>query len=99
MPHCMRVGERECLMRHHAVKFTSPILVTFVLASGALSASAWQDPDAATIDAFIARQAERLRGEEYRDARKVATGDLTHDGIAETVVLYTIEGQNGSNNY
>jgi hypothetical protein len=51
------------------------------------------------IDAFIAKQAGRLRGEEYREARKVASGDLTHDGVAETVVLYTIEGQNGSNNY
>ena len=24
-------------------------------------------------------------------------GDLTHDGVAETVVLYTIEGQRGTN--
>jgi hypothetical protein len=51
------------------------------------------------IDAFIAKEARRLWGEEYREARKVASGDLTHDGVAETVVLYTIEGQNGSNNY
>jgi hypothetical protein len=27
----------------------------------------------------------------------VVTGDLTHDGQPETVVLYTIEGQGGSN--
>ena len=27
------------------------------------------------------------------------TGDLTHDGEPETVVLYTIEGQGGSNLY
>ena len=86
-------------MRHLAVKIISLTLVTCVLASGALRAAALQDQDAATIDAFIAKQAERLRGEEYRDARKVASGDLTHDGVAETVVLYTIEGQNGSNNY
>ena len=26
-------------------------------------------------------------------------GDLNHDGMADTAVLYTIEGQNGSNNY
>jgi len=86
-------------MRHLAVKITSLILVTFILACGTPSASALQDQDASTIDTFIAHQAERLRGEEYREARKVASGDLTHDGVAATVVLYTIEGQGGSNNY
>ena len=34
-----------------------------------------------------------------RRVSKVVSGDLTHDGVAETVVLYTIEGQGGSNNY
>jgi hypothetical protein len=58
-----------------------------------------QDQDAAAIDRFIARQAQRLRGEEYREARKVASGDLTRDGVPETVVLYMIEGQGGTNNY
>jgi len=58
-----------------------------------------QDDDAATINAFITRQAKRERGEEYREARKVVTGDMTRDGQPETVVLYTIEGQGGSNLY
>gem|GEM_PF-727318 len=58
-----------------------------------------QDADMAVIDSFIARQAKRERGEEYREARKVVAGDLTHDGDPETVVLYTIEGQRGSNLY
>ena len=58
---------------------------------------ATQSNDTAVIDAYIAQQAKRERGEEYREARKVLTGDLTHDGEPETVVLYTIEGQNGSN--
>lgn len=62
-------------------------------------ASSLQDADTAAIDAFIARQARRERGEEYRDARKVVAGDLTHDGAPETVVLYTIESQGGSNLY
>ena len=62
-------------------------------------ASAHQDEDAAAIDTFIVRQAHRERGEEYREARKVVVGDLTHDGAPETVVLYTIEGQRGSNLY
>ena len=60
---------------------------------------AMQDQDTAAIDAFIARQARRERGEEYKDARKIAAGDLNHDGVADTAVLYTIEGQGGSNNY
>jgi hypothetical protein len=61
--------------------------------------SAREDPDTAAIDSFIAQQARRERGEEYRDARKVVSGDLTHDGVPETVVLYTIEGQRGTNLY
>ena len=35
----------------------------------------------------------------HRDARKIVVGDLTHDGVAETVVVHTIESQGGSNNY
>jgi hypothetical protein len=62
-------------------------------------ASAFQDNDSAAIDSYISRQARRERGEEYREARKVITGDLTHDGTAETVVLYTIESQGGGNLY
>lgn len=58
-----------------------------------------QDEDTVVIDSFIARQAQRERGEEYREARKVLVGDLTHDGTPETVVLYTIESQRGSNLY
>jgi uncharacterized protein YxeA len=58
-----------------------------------------QDTDKAAIDKYIAAQAKREHGEEYPDARKVVTGDLNGDGNAETAVLYTIEGQNGSNNH
>jgi hypothetical protein len=61
--------------------------------------SAQQDNGSAVIDAYIARQAHRERGEEYPDARKVITGDLTHDGTPETIVLYTIESQGGGNLY
>src|SRR5262245_13832590 len=69
----------------------------FLLLCSATIAIGRQDNDTAAIDAFIARQAKRERGEEYREARKVVTGDLTHDGEPETVLLYTIEGQRGSN--
>ena len=58
-----------------------------------------QNHDLATIRSFIARQARRERGEEYEDARTVMTGDLDGDGVPETIVLYTIESQGGSNNY
>lgn len=58
-----------------------------------------QDQDLVTIGSFIVRQARLERGEEYEDARKVVAGDLNGDGIPETVVLYTIESQGGSNNY
>lgn len=60
-----------------------------------------RDPGAGPneIDAYIARQARRERGEEYRDARKVVVGDLANAGSPETVVLYTIESQRGTNNY
>lgn len=73
------------------------ITLTFVLLSPAYVALGAQNEDSAAIDKFIARQAKRERGEEYLEARKIVTGDLTHDGEPETVVLYTIEGQRGSN--
>ena len=58
-----------------------------------------QNADKAAIDKFISAQATREHGEEYPDARKILTGDLNGDGVPETVVLYTIEGQNGTNNH
>jgi hypothetical protein len=58
-----------------------------------------QDQDVVTISSFIAKQARREGGEEYEEARKIVAGDLNGDGLPETVVLYTIESQGGSNNY
>src|ERR1041385_8478333 len=69
----------------------------FILLCCGKVSSGFQGTDTALIDAFITRQAKRERGEEYSEARKVVSGDLTHDGQPETVVLYTIEGQGGSN--
>ena len=86
-------------MRSRVLPITLLTTVTLLLLGRAGVASARQDEDDAAIDAFIARQARRERGEEYREARGVAAGDLTHDGVPETVVLYTIEGQGGSNLY
>jgi hypothetical protein len=58
-----------------------------------------RNQDAAVIDEFISKQATQEAGDEYEGARKVVTGDLNRDGVADLAVLYTIEGQNGSNNY
>lgn len=71
-------------------------LVLFALLSCAAS---FQDQDAAVINKFIASRASREAGEEYESARKVIAGDLNHDGTPDLAVLYTIEGQHGSNNY
>jgi hypothetical protein len=79
------------------MKFVLITSLTFSLLCWANPALALQDDDTTTIESFITRQAKRERGEEYQDARKVISGDLTHDGQPETVVLYTIEGQGGSN--
>lgn len=58
-----------------------------------------QIPDQTLIDHFIARQAREENGEEYAEARKMLIGDLNHDRVPDFAVLYTIEGQDGTNNY
>ena len=83
----------------HTMKPRTLLIIAFVLLVSPSLTSASQDDDAAVIDSFIERQAKRERGEEYKEGRRVMTGDLTHDGEPETVVLYTIEGQGGSNLY
>jgi len=76
-------------------KLMLPIIVLCLL----LLTSQAQSTDTTVIDKFIARHAAREKGEEPDGIRKVINGDLNHDGIADAAVLYTIEGQNGSNNY
>jgi hypothetical protein len=64
------------------------------------SASLSQNPaDTALIKAYIAKQVKQEGGDEYEDARKVIEGDLNNDNTADLAVLYTIEGQHGTNNY
>jgi hypothetical protein len=74
------------------------VLPVVILASPALLASG-QTQDIAVVESFIAKQARQENGEEYAEARKLMTGDLNHDGVPDLAVLYTIEGQNGTNNY
>ena len=81
--------------------WTTTMLITLI----ALLAIAQNRPpttaaeDSKVIDKYIATQAAKQKGEEPEGIRKTVVGDLNHDGIADTAVLYTIEGQNGSNNY
>jgi hypothetical protein len=79
-------------------KIARLVLPVLVLCSFSLNAGA-QSGDTAVIDRFIERQAAKEDGSEPDGIRKVITGDLNRDGIADTAVLYTIEGQNGTNNY
>ena len=77
------------------ILFVLPIVI---LAASALLAFG-QTQDIAVVEGFIAKQARQENGEEYGEARKLMTGDLNHDGVPDLAVLYTIEGQNGTNNY
>src|SRR5215813_4086354 len=74
------------------------LLLTLVTGPNSLTVLAQSD-DKAVIDKYIAGQAKRERGEEPDDIRKTIEGDLNHDGVSDVAVLYTIEGQGGSNNY
>jgi hypothetical protein len=78
--------------------FAKLVLAILVLGFSSFTAAA-QSVGAGVIDKFIAQQAARENGSEPDGIRKVVTGDLNHDGTSDTAVLYTIEGQNGSNNY
>ena len=58
-----------------------------------------QDNGVAAVKTFISHQAKTLHGEEYEEARKIVRGDINGDGKEDIVVLYTIEGFGGGNNY
>ena len=74
------------------------VVIVILLCLSSFSAFA-QTADTEIIKKFIATQATKERGEEYEDARKIIAGDLNRDGEADVAVLYTIEGQDGTNNY
>jgi len=58
-----------------------------------------QDNTNETITRFIARQAKANDADTYPEARKELSGDLNRDGKRDIVVLYTLEGFGGGNNY
>ncbi len=56
--------------------------------------------DRTVIDKFILKQQSEEDGfEDKGNERFTMTGDLNHDGLPDAVVLYMLEGQNGTNNY
>jgi hypothetical protein len=55
--------------------------------------------DSAVIARFLEKQAALLEGTENEGARATARGDLSDDGVADAVVLYTIEGAGGGTGY
>ncbi len=81
------------------MKSISFVLLTLFFGCFDYGVGAFQEQDTKTIDSYIARQARQEQGEEYRDARKVVVGNLDNDSNPETVVLYTIESQRGTNNH
>jgi hypothetical protein len=48
-------------------------------------------PDDAVIENAIAVTASSEEGDEYKEARKVATGDLNGDNVSDAVALFTVE--------
>lgn len=80
------------------MKTISRFVLSILISSTPFIVNAQSD-DKATIDKLIANQAAKERGEEPEGVRRLVAGDLNRDGEADVSVLYTIEGQNGSNNY
>jgi hypothetical protein len=72
--------------------------LTLLIAIASLTVPAQSD-NQTVVDKYIASQAKREGGGEPDDVRKTIAGDLNHDGTADVAVLYTIEGQGGSNDY
>src|SRR5260370_36367705 len=58
-----------------------------------------QSSDATVSNKVVATHVAKENGEEPEGVRNTITGDLDHDGVADTAVLYTIGGQNETNNY
>jgi hypothetical protein len=50
------------------------------------------------VSRFIKSQQSRARGTEYKEGRKIVTGDLDGDGNPDVAVLYTLEGAHGGSN-
>ena len=74
-------------------------LLLFVLTAGGFQSIYSQANETALIDSFIARRAKAQKAEEYPEARKILRGDVNRDKRTDLVVLYSLEGFGGGNNY
>ena len=83
------------------VKSFFPLLTTLLLIQygPASIAQTPTKPADVVITDFLARQEEKEGADEYEEAREIGRGDLNGDGKADAVVLYSLEGFDGSNLY
>jgi hypothetical protein len=63
--------------------------------AGAEAPAAWQG----FANAWIASHAQRVHGQAPRETRKSCEGDITGDGHTDVVVIYSIEGVGGGNDW
>jgi hypothetical protein len=70
-------------------------LVSGARTVGAEPPVAWQG----FANAWIASHAQRLHGTAPKDTRKSCEGDVNGDGHADVVVIYSIEGVGGGNDW
>jgi hypothetical protein len=71
----------------------------FALTIGIVQLAYSQTNETAIIDRHISRQAKRFNCAAPREYRKTLRGDVNGDHTADIVVLYTLEGCDGANNY
>jgi hypothetical protein len=82
-----------------ATRRISLILALFLSIICGVKDSRAQAREKMVIDGYISKQAAKEGAEEYEDARKSLRGDINRDGKIDLVILYTLEGFDGSNNY
>jgi hypothetical protein len=85
--------------RRRKIVTVSSLLVALEMVCSSPLALAQSQRDESIIKSFIAQQAKRERATEYEEARSIVRGDLNADSAEDAVVLYTLEGQGGSNEY
>ena len=75
------------------------LFIAVEIACSCQSTFAQSQGDQAVINTFIGRQKKREAAAEYKEARSIMRGDLDGDVNEDTVVLYTLEGHRGTNQY
>src|ERR1051325_7936812 len=86
-------GDKYVHERLTARSFMKCLIIVVAMLSTPPLVTQSQTNDTAVVNEYIAKQARREAGEEYKEARKILTGDLNHDRKPDLAVLYTIESQ------